>query len=63
MAIDLEMRKAIERAAEEVSQPASVARVLMAWMEDASSRELSRDDQIAHLENLRRCIELARGGN
>ena len=63
MAIDLEMLKAIERAGEDLSQPASVARVLVAWMEDASSRELSRDDQMAHLENLRRSIELERGGN
>ena len=57
MPIDIEMKQAIEDAAADLKQPPSVARILIAWMEDASSRELPHADHLGHLVNLREKVE------
>ena len=57
MPIDIEMKQAIEAAAAELAQHPSVARILIAWMEDASSRELPHADHLGHLVNLREKVQ------
>lgn len=53
MSINIEMRQAIEMAAAELDQSPSVARILLAWMEDSASREVPHADHVGHLTNLR----------
>ena len=58
MAIDTEIETAIYAIAEELDQPRSVAKRLIAWLEDESNRDLPHADALEHLQNLRNAIQV-----
>lgn len=59
MAINDELRQAVEKAVRESHQPASLSQRLMAWLTDMGQRELSKQEQSRHLVNVRSAIELS----
>ena len=59
MSIDVEIENAVREVAAELGQPESVAKRLIAWLEDASERDLPHADRVEHLQNLRKAIVLS----
>lgn len=58
MAIDEEVINSVKSVVADASQPESVAKRLIAWLEDESNRTLPHADRIEHLKNLRNAIIL-----
>lgn len=62
MAINDELRKAVEKAVRDSHQPASLSQRLTAWLTDMGQRELTKGEQSRHLVNVRSAIELSDPG-
>lgn len=62
MAINNELRQAVEKAVRDSHQPASLSQRLTAWLTDMGQRELSKQEQSRHLVNVRSAIELSDPG-
>lgn len=58
MAINDELRKAVERAVRDSHQPATLSQRITAWLTDMGQRELTKQEQSRHLVNVRSAIEL-----
>ena len=58
MDIDIEIEKAIKDVAQQLDQPEALANRLIAWLKDASSRDVPKADLLEHLENLRNAVVL-----
>lgn len=56
MPLDDVLIKSVINATDEVGQPATVAKRLVAWLEAMSTTELTAEDDSQFLENTRRAI-------
>jgi len=58
MNIDEEIDKAVREVTKEYGQPEAVALRLIAWLNDAASRDVPVTDLLEHLTNVRNAVEL-----
>ena len=58
MAINDELRKAVEKAVRDSNQPASLSQRITAWLTDMGKRDLTKQEQSRHLINVRSAIDL-----
>ena len=61
MPLDKELEDAIYSAVEEAEQPRTVGQRLVAWLKELSEVELSQDDKVRHLDNVRSVLKIGRG--
>ena len=58
MALDKQLEASLREAVEAQGQPESVARFLIAWMDNASSSELKSSEQEDHWNNVMDAIQI-----
>lgn len=58
LAINEELRKAVEKAVRDTGQSASLSQRMIAWLNDMGQRELLKQEQSRHLVNVRSAVEL-----
>lgn len=63
MAIDDDVKAAVEEAVEKLRQPKTVSLRLVKWLEDMSERTLEPREDLQHLEKLRSAILISRPGD
>jgi predicted outer membrane protein len=61
MAADPEVVNALKQAVQEQSQPASLEKALVAWLNAMSENELAPGDHIRHLESVKHAVQLKSG--
>lgn len=54
--INEELKRGIERATRDLGQPASLSQRLVAWLNEMSERELTKQDQSRHLSIVRSAV-------
>jgi hypothetical protein len=58
VALDRELEEAIGLVVAECGQPPQVAQRLIAWARELSEAELGMEDQLQHLDNVRKALKL-----
>ena len=59
MSINDELRRGVERAIRDIGQPANLSSRLVAWLNEMSQRELSKQEHSRHLLNVRNAVDVA----
>ena len=63
MSLEPELVEAVEKIVSKEKQPAAVAKRLIAWLEEASLAEVTREDQSRYLDSLRNSLNLGGTNN
>lgn len=63
MAIDDDVKAAVEQAATKLRQPKTVSLRLIKWLEDMSERTLDPREDLQHLQKLRSAVVIQRTGD
>jgi hypothetical protein len=58
MAIDKEITDAVENVFNTSNQPEKSSKRFIAWLKDLSSRELSKNENLEHLDMLRKALRV-----
>ena len=58
MALDTEVIKAVKKVVDELGQPNTLAERIVAWLEQMSSSDMSKEDELKQLNLVRRAIKL-----
>jgi hypothetical protein len=61
LTINNELKNGIETATKEFDQAPALAQRLVAWLNDMSQRDLTKQEHSRHLENVRKAVDLSGG--
>lgn len=63
MSLDSELEDAIHSAVADAKQPSAVGQRLVAWLKELSESDLSQDDKVGYLANVRSALKIGVGGH